>query len=95
MALPPPAVTGQDVLPGGDRGELVQRGSHIRGQQRTPHPGQVHLRVAGWQVPEGGTELAVAEDVLHRGAVPLPCSTAKAALSGLDTSRLVMMKESA
>ena len=25
-----------------------------------------------WEVPQGGAELAVAEDVLHRGAVPVP-----------------------
>jgi len=58
------AVPVQDVLAGGGGGELVQPGGHGRGEQRAPHPGQVHLGVSRREVPEGGAELAVAEDVL-------------------------------
>jgi hypothetical protein len=61
-----------DVLARGAGGELVQPGGHGRGQQRTPHPRQVHLGISGREVTEGGADLAVAEDILHRGAVPVP-----------------------
>src|SRR5579875_3420955 len=36
------AMTGQDVLASGQRGELVQPGGDVRGEQGAPHPGQVH-----------------------------------------------------
>ncbi len=61
-----------DVLAGRAGGELVQPGGHARGEQRAPHPRQVDLGISGREVPEGGAELAVAEQVLHRGAVPVP-----------------------
>ena len=64
------AVSCQDVHADSGAGELVQPGGHVRGEQRSPHPGQVYLGVSRREVPEGGAELAVAEDVFHRGAVP-------------------------
>ena len=73
MALPPRTpCPARMSCAGGGGGELVQPGGHGRGEQRAPHPGQVDLGVSGGEVPEGGAELAVAEDVLHRGAVPVP-----------------------
>src|SRR5712691_8125557 len=53
-------------------GELVQPGGHARGEQRAVHPGHIHPGVSRGEMPEGGAELAVAEDVLDRGAVPEP-----------------------
>ena len=46
----------QDVLSCGDGGELMQPGGDVRGEQRAPHSGRVHLRVSAGQVPEGGTD---------------------------------------
>ena len=73
MALPPRTpCPARMSSPSGDGGELVQPGGHARGEQRAPHPGQVHLGISGGKMPESSAELAVTEDVLHRGAVPVP-----------------------
>ena len=53
-------------------GELVQPGRDRGGDQRRPHPRGVDLFMAGGQVAQRGAVLAVAEDVLDAGAVPVP-----------------------
>src|SRR5208282_5718854 len=53
-------------------GELVQPGGDRRGDQRRPHPRGVDLLIARGQVPQRGAVLAVPEDVLDGGAVPVP-----------------------
>ena len=53
-------------------GELVQPGGDRGGDQRRPHPAGVDLGGARRQVPQRGAVLAVAEDVLDAGAVPVP-----------------------
>jgi len=53
-------------------------------EQRRPHPGQGSPGGIPREVPEGGAELAVAEDILNRGAVPNQCPAATA-LAGVDT----------
>jgi len=62
----------QDVLACGGGGELVQPCGHGRGEQGAPHLGHIDLGVSGREMPEGSAGLAVAEEVLHRGAVPVP-----------------------
>ncbi len=66
------AVTSEDGFADGGGGELVQPGGHAGGEQRAPHPCGVDRGVARRQMAEGGAVLAVAEDVLDGGAVPVP-----------------------
>ena len=66
------AVTGQDGRAPGGGGELVQPRGDAGRQQRPPHPGGINCRVTRREVPEGGTVLAVTENALDRGPVPVP-----------------------
>jgi hypothetical protein len=66
------AVARQDDLAAGDGGELVQPGGHAGGQQRAPHPSGIDLGISAGKVPQRGAVLAVAEEVLDAGAVPVP-----------------------
>jgi hypothetical protein len=73
IALPPQdAVTGQDGLAAGGGGELVQPAGHAGREQRAPHPGGIDLGISAGEMPEGGSVLAVTEDALDGGAVPVP-----------------------
>ena len=53
-------------------GELVQPGGDRHGGQRRPHPAGIDRLLARRQVAQRGTVLAVAEDVLDAGAMPVP-----------------------
>ena len=66
------AVTGQDQLAGRGGGELVQPGGHAGREQSAPHPGHVHPGISREEVPQGGAVLAVTEDALDGGAMPVP-----------------------
>ena len=73
-------------------GELVQPGGHGRGEQPPPHPGQVNVGMSRRAMPQGGAELAVAEQVLHRGAMTVPVLRSSS-LVRQDTYRFVRMNE--
>ena len=63
----------------------------VTGEQRTPHPGQVHLGVSRQEMAQRGAELAVAEDAFSTVVRCRYQCSAATALSGADTSRFVKM----
>ena len=69
-------------------GEFMEPGGHVHGQQRCVHPGGVDFLVAAGQMTECGPVLAVPEDVLDRGPLPIPVLN-RDRFTGVDTSILV------